>query len=61
MQVFIIRAGLGVFFGIVLSYLFFPHASKAFVVGLCAILVGLAYVSEYLHDRKKENDRSHPH
>jgi hypothetical protein len=54
MQVFIIRAALGVFFGLVLAHLFYPQASKGFVILLCAILVGLAYVTEYLHDRKKE-------
>jgi hypothetical protein len=53
MQVFIIRAALGVFFGLVLAHLFYPQASKGFVILLCAILVGLAYVTEYLHDRKK--------
>jgi len=55
MHVFIIRAGLGIFFGILVTYLFYPNASKVFVAGLCIILVALAYLSEYLHDRKTKN------
>jgi hypothetical protein len=53
MHIFIIRAALGVFFGIAAAHLFYPDASKFFVIGLCAILVALAYLTEYLHDRRK--------
>ncbi|MCJ8501809.1 hypothetical protein [Desulfatitalea alkaliphila] len=54
MHVFIIRAGLGVFFGIIVTRLFFPQASTLFVVGVCVILVAMAYVTESLHGRKKK-------
>lgn len=53
MHVFIIRAALGVFFGIIVTRLFFPQASTLFVVGVCVILVAMAYVTESLHGRKK--------
>jgi hypothetical protein len=53
-QVFIIRAVMGVIFGIVLSRFFYPNAPLIFIIGLCIILVGLAYLSEYLRGRKKK-------
>jgi len=52
-QMFIIRAAMGVAFGIILSRLFYPKAQLVFIVGLCAVLVGLAYLTEYLRQRKK--------
>ena len=62
-QVFIIRAIMGVGFGVVLSRLFYPKAPIIFVVGLCAALVALAYVTEYLRNRSKarsQNKGNHP-
>lgn len=53
-HIFIIRALMGVFFGIILSRFFYPKAPLVFIVGLCAILVGLAYLTEYLRQRKKK-------
>lgn len=53
MQVFIIRAIMGAAFGVFLARVFYPSAPIIFVVGLCAALVGLAYVTEYLRQRKK--------
>ena len=57
-QIFVIRALLGIVFGVVLSRFFYPDAPLVFIIGLCAILVGLAYLSEYLRKRKKS--RHHP-
>ncbi len=53
-QIFIIRAVIGVVFGIILSRFFYPDAPLIFIVGLCIMLVGLAYLSEYLRGRKKK-------
>ena len=59
-QVFIIRAVMGVGFGVVLSRLFFPDASIFFVIGLCAGLVALAYLTEYLRQRSKARSGKTP-
>jgi uncharacterized membrane protein YoaK (UPF0700 family) len=53
LQTFIIRAILGVAFGILLMRFFYPDAPLAVVVLLCAILVGLSYLTTYLRRRKK--------
>ena len=55
-HIFIIRALLGAMFAVILSRFFFPKANIAFVMGLGILLVGLAYVSEYFHNRKKKNE-----
>ena len=52
-QIFIIRAILGVVFGVVLSRFFYPDAPLVFVIGLILVLVGLAYLVEYLKNRKQ--------
>jgi hypothetical protein len=44
---------LSVFFGILLTRIFRPEASIAFVVGLSAVLVGLSYLSTYLRGNRK--------
>ena len=51
--IFVIRAVLGAVFAVVLSRFFFPRANIVLVMGLGMLLVGLAYVSEYFHNRKK--------
>ena len=51
-QLFVIRAILGAVFAVILSRFFYPTANLAFVIGLGIVLVGLAYVSEYFHNRK---------
>ena len=53
-QTFIIRAVLGVVFGVLLSRFFYPRAPLVFIVGLVMVLVGLAYLSEYLKNRRKQ-------
>ncbi len=53
-KIFIIRAILGIAFGIILSRFFYPEAPLISVVVLCAILVGLAYLTEYLRRRKSK-------
>ncbi|MBI5895924.1 MAG: hypothetical protein HZB24_07965 [Desulfobacterales bacterium] len=53
LQTFVIRAILGAVFGILLMRFFYPTAPLPFVVLLCAILVGLSYLTQYLRRRKK--------
>ncbi len=53
-QIFIIRAIMGAVFGVILSKFFYPNAPLLFIVLLCMILVGLAYLTQYLRQRKKE-------
>jgi uncharacterized membrane protein HdeD (DUF308 family) len=53
-QIFIIRAIMGVVFGVILSKWFYPNAPLIFIILLCVILVGLAYLTQYLRQRKKE-------
>ena len=52
-QVFIIRAVMGAVFGVILSRFFYPNAPLVFIVGLCAALIALAYLTEYLRRRSK--------
>jgi hypothetical protein len=50
---FFIRAILGVAVAIVITRMFRGSAGAAYVAGLAAILVGLAYFAEYLRKRRK--------
>ena len=52
-QIFIIRAVMGAVFGVILSRFFYPNAPVACIISLCAVLVGLAYLTEYLRQRSK--------
>lgn len=53
-QIFIIRAIMGAVFGVILSRFFYPDAPRLFIISLCIILVGLAYLTQYLRQRNKE-------
>lgn len=53
-HMFVIRAILGLVFAVVLTRFFYPHAKLIYIIGLAAILVGLAYFSEYLRRRKSK-------
>lgn len=57
MNILVIRTVLGIVFGVILARFFFPEAPLVFVIGLCAALVGLAYFTEYLRNRKKDRHR----
>ncbi|MDL2275777.1 hypothetical protein LJC22_06595 [Desulfosarcina sp. OttesenSCG-928-G10] len=52
-QIFIIRVIVGIGVAVVLSRMFYPDANLIAVAGLALILVGLAYFSEYLRNRRK--------
>jgi hypothetical protein len=59
-HVFFIRIIFGAFFAVILSRFFYPDANIAYVAGLGIILVGLAYLSEYLRNQnalKKRNPK----
>lgn len=53
LNILIIRGIMGIVFGVLLSRFFFPRAPLVFIIGLCVILVGLSYFTEYLRNRKK--------
>ena len=55
-HIFAIRAVLGVVFAVFLTRFFYPQAGIVHVAGLAVIMVGLAYFSEYLRNRKKHRD-----
>ena len=54
LQVFIIRAILGLGIAVVLTRLFRNTTDPVYIIGLATILVGLAYAMEYLRKRKKK-------
>jgi hypothetical protein len=51
-QIFVLRAILGAVFAVVISRIFYPDANLIHVAGLGIILVGLAYLAQYLRKRK---------
>lgn len=53
-NILVIRVILGVVFGVFLSRFFYPNAPLVFIIGLVLVLVGLAYFTEYLRNRKKD-------
>ena len=55
-HIFAIRAILGVVFAVLLTRFFYPQAAIVHMAGLAVIMVGLAYFSEYLRNRKKHKD-----
>jgi len=52
-HIFVIRAVLAVVFAVVLTRVFHPDFQPVYVAGLAVILVGLAYLAEFLRQRKK--------
>ncbi len=52
LRILILRVVLGIVGGVVLWRFFFPQAPLVFIAGLSAVLVGLAYLIEYLRQRK---------
>jgi uncharacterized membrane protein len=54
LQIFAIRAILGIAFAVLLIRFFYPDATAFHVGGLAVVMVGLAYVFEYFRKRKSE-------
>jgi hypothetical protein len=52
LQIFLIRAVIGVAFAVIATRMFYGSVSPYYVVGLAVILVGLAYFGEFLRRRK---------
>jgi hypothetical protein len=52
-QIFAIRALMGLGIAVVLTRMFRGHSDPLYVIGLATILVGLAYALEYLRKRKQ--------
>ena len=51
-QIFVIRAIVGLAFAAIVTRMFYGRINPIYVVGLAAILVGLAYFAEYLRKRR---------
>jgi len=51
-QIFFIRAIIGAFLAVVITRMFTGKIHIPYIVGLAIIMVGLAYFSEYLRNRK---------
>jgi uncharacterized membrane protein HdeD (DUF308 family) len=49
---FVIRAVIGLFVAVVITRMFTGQIYIPYIVGLAIILVGLAYFSEYLRQRR---------
>ena len=52
-QIFLIRAVIGVAFAVVATRMFYGNVNPFYVVGLAVILVGLAYFAEFLRKRRQ--------
>ncbi|MBI5589880.1 MAG: hypothetical protein HY881_05310 [Deltaproteobacteria bacterium] len=50
--IFILRVILGAAFAVILMRMFYPQTQMIYTVGLWGLLVGMAYVFEYLRARK---------
>ena len=52
LHIFAMRIALGIIFSILLTRIFYGRVDTVYVAGLAVILVGLAYFSEFLRNRK---------
>jgi hypothetical protein len=51
-SIFVIRAVVGLAFAAIITRMFYGRINPGYVVGLAAIMVGLAYFAEYLRKRR---------
>jgi hypothetical protein len=51
-SIFLIRAVVGLAFAAIITRMFHGRINPGYVVGLAAIMVGLAYFAEYLRKRR---------
>jgi uncharacterized membrane protein HdeD (DUF308 family) len=54
LQIFAIRAIIGLVAAVFLTRFFYGSIEPVYIVGLAIILVGLAYFSEYLRNRREK-------
>ena len=52
LTIFIVRAVVGLAFAAIVTRIFFGRIDPVYVVGLAIIMVGLAYLAEYLRGRR---------
>ena len=52
LSIFIVRAVVGLAFAAIVTRIFFGRIDPVYVVGLAIIMVGLAYLAEFLRKRK---------
>ena len=52
LSIFIVRAVVGLAFAAIVTRMFFGRIDPVYVVGLAIIMVGLAYLAEYLRGRR---------
>jgi len=55
LQMFTIRAVIGLFVAVIITRMFTGRIYIPYVLGLAIIMVGLAYFSEYLRNRRNKN------
>jgi hypothetical protein len=51
-SIFVIRAVVGLAFAAIVTRIYFGRIDPVYVVGLAIIMVGLAYLAEFLRKRK---------
>ncbi len=54
LSIFVIRAVVGLAFAAIITRMFHGSINPTYVVGLAIIMVGLAYLAEYLRKRRKK-------
>lgn len=54
LQMFVIRAVIGLFVAVVITRIFTGRIDIPYILGLAIIMVGLAYFSEYLRQRRNK-------
>jgi len=52
LSIFVIRAVVGLAFAAIVTRIFFGRIDPFYVTGLAIIMVGLAYLAEYLRKRR---------
>lgn len=52
LSIFIVRTVVGLAFAAIVTRIFFGKIDPVYVVGLASIMVGLAYLAEFLRKRK---------
>jgi uncharacterized membrane protein len=55
-RIILIRAALSIFFSYAASFIFFRNTSPIRVFGLAALMLGLAYVIEYVRNKEKREE-----
>ena len=54
LTIFFIRAVVGLAFAAIVTRIFFGRIDPVYVLGLATIMIGLAYLAEYLRKRREK-------